>query len=716
MHEDVPDYFNDAYLKKDQIDFRLYQYNIIKKCKDKNSLVVLPTGLGKTIIAILAMANKLKKYSNAKILMLAPTRPLVSQHKESIEKFLDIDNEDIVLFTGRIKPEKRILAFGKAKIIISTPQVIKNDLIRGRYNLKKVALIIFDEAHRTRGNYAYNFISNEYIDSCVDPTILALTASPGKNLERIQELCDNLYIEEVIFKTRNDYDVKSYLFDTNIFIERVDLPLEFLEISEIWNNLFQKFLNFFIERNLINPFKKFFSKLDFLRLCHDLTISLKFDRTYDSKLFEEQIVPNLYHQDPILIDIVEKNNLNIQSIFSYCSSCISILHAKDLLETQELSLFKSFLDKLKNKADQDIVSAKRIFTSKHFSLINSLLKKEKYSIVYHSKIYKLISIIKDEIELFNNKKIIIFTQYRQMAEFLKRFLKKRIDHRVIIEKFIGQSTKYDDIGFRQKKQIEIINNFKKNKINILIATSVAEEGLDIPSVDAIIFYEPVPSEIRSIQRRGRTGRFSDGRCYIMMTNHTVDIPFYLASCRKEKQMSSVLNEKNQLELCDALKRDKIDFKTSSTPVSESKNVLNYHERKLKENEALINRSIEAIIEKIDSYSNSNEYNKIKSYGITFVSDLIQFDKSKLRKNIQNIKGRKKKQTHIQKRNLNKNLKTLIKIARYSENGKTNFLKFKALAREEEINDRKFYIHFNHACNLGYLKKENNQVYLIKDCS
>ncbi len=147
-------YFSGPHLKKNTVYYRHYQNNIINSCKNKNSLVVLPTGLGKTIIGILLVAHSLKKYPRAKIIILAPTRPLVSQHKASCEKFLNINSEEIISFTGKISPEKRILLFKNSKIIISTPQVIINDLIRGRYDLKHVSLIVFDEAHKTKGKYS----------------------------------------------------------------------------------------------------------------------------------------------------------------------------------------------------------------------------------------------------------------------------------------------------------------------------------------------------------------------------------------------------------------------------------------------------------------------------------------------------------------------------------------------------------------------------------
>lgn len=714
MNIGSPEYYNGPYLKKDKVFYRHYQNNIVNCCKNKNSLVVLPTGLGKTIIGILLIANSLTHYPKSKIIILAPTRPLVAQHRSSCEKFLDVSVEKIVLFTGKTPPEKRTLLFNKSRIIISTPQVIKNDVIRGRYDLTHVSLVIFDEAHKTKGNYSYNFISKEYINICNDPLILGLTASPGKDFEHIQEICDNLWIENIIFKNYEDKDVKDYIYDIDTYINVVDLPLKIVEISQIWDNLFKNFLRFFIERKLINPNKKYYSKLDFLRISHDLTLSLKYLDCIESEIFDEEFLNQLFFQDPKLIDIVKENHYNIHSIFSYCSTCISILHAKDLLETQEISLFKSFLDKIISRAERDIFSAKRIVNSEQFKLIDSIIEKEGLSKLSHPKINKIIEIIKEEIKEFQNRKIILFTQYRELAEFLKNKLKYEFGE-LTIEKFIGQTNKQDDIGYTQQFQIEILEKFRKNEINILIATSVAEEGLDIPNVDAIIFYESVPSEIRLIQRRGRTGRNSPGRCYILLAEGTVDIPFHIVARRKEKSMNLVLLNKKQLKLHRNLKRKKITFISPKKEISEIDLISNFRERKEREIELLANRSIEDIISQLDKFHKSAEYKSFKDCGITFVSDLIKMDEINLKKKILKIKKKTRKIQKEQKTYLNKNLKCLINLVKtYSKNGKINLKKFKKLARNEDIKEKEFFIHFNQACYLGYLKKQNNFVQFLMD--
>ncbi|MFX0147686.1 MAG: helicase-related protein [Candidatus Hodarchaeota archaeon] len=708
------EYFNGQFLKKNKIFYRQYQENIVKSCMNKNSLVVLPTGLGKTIIGILLAVKALEKYPASKILILSPTRPLVFQHKSSCQKLMNIEKKKITSFTGKIQPEKRRFLFNNSKVIISTPQIIKNDIERGRYDLRHVSLLIFDEGHRTKGNYAYNFISNEYISTCTDPLILALTASPGKSYFHIQQLCDNLFIENVIFKSYEDNDVQKYIYDVDTYLEFVNVPVKVLEISAVWYNLFEKFLKLFIEWGIVKPNKPYYSKLEFLTIAQDLTFSLRYENGYESEISEDEYNNLLYHQNPKVIDIVKEKDLNVQTIYSYCSSCISILHGKDLLETQNYSLFKSFLERVALKSGQDILSAKRITNSEHYKFIESLLENTDDEELTHPKIEKMLSIIEEEIEEYKNRKILIFTQFREMAEYLKVEIKNRFGIELKAEKFIGQASKYDDLGFSQNKQIEILEEFREGKISVLIATSVAEEGLDIPNVDAIIFYEPVPSEIRLIQRRGRTGRNAPGRCYILLTRGTVDIPFHKVALRKQKTMNDILLRPKNIELFKTINRKEINFDTQKC--FDELNLFDKpKDRKEKERELLVNRSIDDIITEIEDFIKSEEYNELKKHGVTCINEILSFDESKLKKSLLKIKGNKSFQPKERKFRINKNVKTLINIIKiYGKQGSMKFSEFQKYAYEEDLINDKFYIHFNRACHLGYLRKESNQVQLILD--
>jgi Fanconi anemia group M protein len=88
----------------------------------------------------------------------------------------------------------------------------------------------------------------------------------------------------------------------------------------------------------------------------------------------------------------------------------------------------------------------------------------------------------------------------------------------------------------------MLDQFRDGLFNVLIATSVAEEGLDIPKVDLVVFYEPIPSAIRHIQRRGRTGRQEKGRVAIFMTKATRDEAYSWSAKHKETRMVSVLEQ------------------------------------------------------------------------------------------------------------------------------------------------------------------------------
>ena len=92
----------------------------------------------------------------------------------------------------------------------------------------------------------------------------------------------------------------------------------------------------------------------------------------------------------------------------------------------------------------------------------------------------------------------------------------------------------------QENQKQVIQDFRNGAFRVLVATSIGEEGLDIPSVDAVVFYEPVPSEIRNIQRKGRAGRISYGEVVILVTKDTKDETYLMISRNREKRMREIV--------------------------------------------------------------------------------------------------------------------------------------------------------------------------------
>ena len=139
---------------------RQYQISIIKSVESGASeLIVLPTGLGKTIIAMFAIAMAL--YKGKRAIMLAPTKPLSIQHYESAIEILKLNPDEILLLTGTTKASKRLGSSAKAKVIIGTPQTISNDLQSGRMSMEDFGIAVLDECHHAVGRYAYTYIANE---------------------------------------------------------------------------------------------------------------------------------------------------------------------------------------------------------------------------------------------------------------------------------------------------------------------------------------------------------------------------------------------------------------------------------------------------------------------------------------------------------------------------------------------------------------------------
>jgi Fanconi anemia group M protein len=114
-------------------------------------------------------------------------------------------------------------------------------------------------------------------------------------------------------------------------------------------------------------------------------------------------------------------------------------------------------------------------------------------------------------------------------------------------RFVGQATKSkDDKGLSQKNQLEILEQFKQGQCNILVSTNVGEEGLDIAECDLVIFYDVVASEIRFIQRKGRTARHREGKVIILYCKDTHDEIYMHIALSKLSKMNVNLKSGQQL--------------------------------------------------------------------------------------------------------------------------------------------------------------------------
>ena len=507
---------------------RLYQETIMASCAKGNCLIILPTGLGKTKTAILATAQRFNSFPKSKILFLTVTKPLAEQIYNEVKECLDLDENKIVLFTGSVSPKKREELWKNSIVIVSTPQCIENDIINNRIILDDVSLLIADEAHNAVKDYSYTWVAKQYHKKSKYPRIIGLTASPGSDLEKIQEVCKNLYIEEIEIRTDKDPDVRPYVHDIDVNWVDVELPKAFLEAKKYLQN----FLNDRLEK---------LKKWGILR---------RTDLRYVSKTELLALQAQLRGR----ASSGEKDFV-VWTAISVLAEIMKISHGLELLETQGIIPAYKYLERLNNDAATTKVKAVKNIV-KDLNFRSALVKVSRLyeGKVEHPKLVELQKILEKEIKE-SDKKIIVFNQYRDNAVDIVE--KLNTIQNVNARLFVGQLKK-EGTGLSQKEQKAVLDDFRSGKFNVLVATSIAEQGLDIPEVDTVIFYEPIPSAIRQIQRRGRTGRHGEGKVIVLVTKNTMDEGYRWSAHHKEKRMYRNLeNLKKKLTLFLNTKEEKI---------------------------------------------------------------------------------------------------------------------------------------------------------------
>lgn len=490
------------FLREDKIEEREYQKNIVESAKESNTLVVLPTGLGKTIISVMLVDYRLTKYKGSKVLFVAPTKPLVNQHFKTFSNTMDLR---LGVVSGEVQKGDRKNVYEASQLIFATPQTIENDITDGVIDFSDFSLLIVDEAHHTVGNYAYVKIANEFTRESKHPLVLGLTASPASDQDKINAICRNLSITNVEIRGEDDPDVSPYVKTKTVEEVRLTLPKEILEVSNRLRILIQEQIAALQNMGLL--------KNTPMNRINRVTI-LMLQKSLQRRMFTGG-----------------KSFYTIRGII-LTAKLLKLYHALNLISTQSVEAFYNFLEKIakegKTKTDKELAG------SEEFKWLYDNSGKLIENGIEHPKIAEIKKILSQSFK--TEQKAIIFTQYRDTVDVIEKSLKEVEGVRPI--KFIGQGKG----GLSQKKQIEIIKDFESGVYNVLVSTSVSEEGISIKGADLAIFYETIPSGIRAIQRRGRVGRFNAGKIFILITEGTNDEGYYWVSKRKENKMKKLIKK------------------------------------------------------------------------------------------------------------------------------------------------------------------------------
>jgi ERCC4-related helicase/ERCC4-type nuclease len=500
------EYLDRPLLAPEFLEKRSYQTTLADAALSAHTLVCLPTGLGKTTVSCLVTASRLAEVGGT-ALMLAPTKPLVQQHAEFYRDALEVPDDEIVVFTGDVRPGDRADLWDSARIVMATPQVIENDLVGNRVSLADVTHVTFDECHRATGDYAYNYIADRYHADADDPLVTGMSASPGGDKEEILRVCENLGLTEVEVMTEADADVADHTYRTEVDWQHVDLPEDVLAIRDALNEVISDRLQQLRELDVVTSTDPNMSQGQLNKARAKLQRLMRED---DSAGYEGM---------------------------SIHAEVMKLRRATELVETQSVESLRRYFERQReqarssgaSKASQRFVSEPRVKKAMRLA--------EEFDGL-HPKFRKTRILLAETFGLEGGSRAIVFTESRDTAETLTDFLSESFDTR----RFVGQGDKEGSDGMTQTEQKETLDAFRDGEFEVLVSTSVAEEGLDVPDVDLVCFYEPVPKGVRSIQRKGRTGRASEGKVVVLIANDTRDEAFFWMSRNEEKRMEEELRK------------------------------------------------------------------------------------------------------------------------------------------------------------------------------
>ena len=484
----MTEFVEKKYVKSNSIEKRDYQINLANQAIEENCIVVLPTGLGKTAVALHVISEYLSKGTGG-ILFLAPTRVLVNQHYEFLKNNLTLD--DISIITGEDTIQKRTKLWNNS-IVCATPEIARNDLNREIVSPNQFNLVVFDEVHRAIGDYAYSGIANWFENTSA--RIVGMTATLPSEKEKATEILTKLKISSVAERTEESPDVKPYTQETNTEWINVELPPELKTIQTLLKSALDE-------------------RYDLMRKNG---IRLAEQKSLSALLRIRQFVLN-------------QNRRSAKPLFT----AIRIHYALNMLEAHGITPFLKFCERTKAKKG---VGVKELFeVDPNFTKAIELAKEAQSRGIEHSKIPKLKEIL-DSVP----GKALIFTSYRDSVDLI---FNKLTELGISAGILIGKA---GDTGLKQKKQIETVQNFRDGLFQVLVATRVGEEGLDIAEVNQVIFYDNVPSSVRFIQRRGRTGRKDTGKLVVLIAKNTIDETYYWIGKRKITAAKSMGNKMTQV--------------------------------------------------------------------------------------------------------------------------------------------------------------------------
>ncbi|XP_072314496.1 Fanconi anemia group M protein [Eucyclogobius newberryi] len=513
------------------LPIREYQLKISEASLFQNTLVCLPTGLGKTFIAAVVMYNFYRWYPSGKIVFMAPTKPLVAQQIEACYKVMGIPQEHMAELTGSTAAKQRQEVWRNKRVFFLTPQVMVNDLSRDTCPALQVKCVVIDEAHKALGNHAYCQVIRQLGSQTKHFRILALSATPGGDTKSVQSVISNLLISHIELRSEESPDIRAHSHQRSL--DKMVVPLG--ETLSEYQTRYLQVLEKFMSRLVLNR-----------AMGHkDLRTLSKYQLILARDQFRKNPPPHIKGPQQGMLE-------------GDFALCISLYHGYELLMQMGLrSLFfyvQSVMDgsremsRARNEL-QRTPTFMDLYQEMDVMFMKSPAGPDEPFVYSHPKLEKLEEVVLHHFRQWSEAttglagtvgtRVMIFSSFRESVQEIAAMLNRHAPL-IRVMTFMGQASAGKGVkGFTQKEQLEVVQRFRQGGFNTLVSTCVGEEGLDIGEVDLIVCFDAQKNPIRLVQRMGRTGRKRQGRIVVILAEGREERTYNQSQSNKRSVYKSI---------------------------------------------------------------------------------------------------------------------------------------------------------------------------------
>ncbi|XP_036447793.1 probable ATP-dependent RNA helicase DDX58 [Colossoma macropomum] len=482
----------------------------------QNTIICAPTGCGKTIVALAICEHHLKKFpGKAKVVFMATKVEVYEQqYKLFIEHFSKDPDVRVTGVCGEMEVCMRTVVESN-DVVVLTPQCLVNALQAGELeSLQVFSLLLLDECHNTTGKHPYNNIMNRYLDIKLTgsthtlPQIVGLTASVGigsfKNQQEAEinicQLCANLDARVIATVTTNIDELRSY----------VHIPeKDFFEVPPRTSDPFIRIIS-----NIMSNIEELAKKVYNIE-----TLSPIVNRDYGSQKYEQWIVAVQKGCKLLQLDDPEQERRVCRALFNYTEHLRkyndALIINEDARTKDALDYLQAFIEQVRNAGYDDTERKLTAFFDAQRDQFQRLATEGQEN----PKLQELKFILEEEYRNNDQTRTVLFVRTRALADALKKWIDESESLKFLKPGvLIGRGRRSSQLvgsGMTLTSQKGVLDSFKSSdQSKILIATSVADEGIDIPQCNLVLMYEYVGNVVKMVQVRGR-GRAAGSRCFLI---------------------------------------------------------------------------------------------------------------------------------------------------------------------------------------------------------